>query len=357
MKKFIHILILSINLIHSSYSNAVFEEGQYAVYGKLLSYERYFDSNIYTKKPTIIVLHGGAFQRILGDKKYMRKLCLDFFHKGYQVFNIDYLQREFYLNPTLAYVESSESLQSFLEFLTKDHINLQVDTANLFLLGHSAGAITCLGYCNQDYSEINELQLNSIGIQALMKNKISIRGVISLAGGWTRLEDLANSNTPLFLIHSKEDLIIPYGSGIAFSEFGAAYNSLLDIPIQNIQEQSAYMGLSLGIQEHLQHSMEELTSQFKIPNIYGSEAIYNSLSDKLVQHSKLVTIPGTGHHLKSLYNPQVAEQIHTWIQINMKEEGFLDKILSKMNKKNLVKVSMGATLLLILLILLKKVLW
>ena len=78
---------------------------EYYADGKTLLYDRYYDTS-QVVQPLVVILHGGAFQKVFGEKEYMQLIATDIAEAGYQVFNINYLQDDIYITADDAYWQS-----------------------------------------------------------------------------------------------------------------------------------------------------------------------------------------------------------------------------------------------------------
>ncbi len=166
MKAILFFLLISTQLIFAQYCNI---EGRFAneayfnlneidtaeniIYGEAVDYlgvnqelkmDIYYprtDVDQLSKKPLVILIHGGGF--ISGDKDYMRNTCVVLAQRGYIAVTISY--RLGYPNQLLileAIYRAQQDAQAALRFLVEHKDDYEIDTNWIFIGGGSAGAIT-----------------------------------------------------------------------------------------------------------------------------------------------------------------------------------------------------------------------
>lgn len=86
-----------------------------------------------SKKPCIIVIHGGSWSG--GDDKQLPELNSYLANRGYQVASINYRLAPQYQNP-----KPVEDVKNAIQYLKTNAQKLQIDTNSFVLLGRSAGA-------------------------------------------------------------------------------------------------------------------------------------------------------------------------------------------------------------------------
>ena len=175
-----------------------------------------------TKRPLIVMAHGGAF--LFGNKQspLMTKLANDFAERGYVVASINYRLGTTLLG--LAAIERTiyravQDYRSATRFLIDNSNQYGIDTTSVFYIGHSAGAVTALTAATMDNSEV----FKSIDANFFREDlgnipfKTQTKGVVGLWGGITDLELINQSDSVnMLLFHGTDDDVIPYYSGVPF---------------------------------------------------------------------------------------------------------------------------------------------
>lgn len=114
------------------------------------------------QRPLIVFVHGGAW--LHGDKKDYRFVGEAFAKEGYDVAIINY-----HLAPEYIFPSSIDDLHLALNYLTQHQLKLKIQTEQIILMGHSAGAFNIMSalYHPQPYS---------------LKCRAKIRAIIGLSG-------------------------------------------------------------------------------------------------------------------------------------------------------------------------------
>jgi para-nitrobenzyl esterase len=191
-----------------------------------------------TNRPLIILMHGGNF---LGGSKAgsdVLQFSKDFAKMGYVVASIDY--RVGMTNFPLGTPDSVDAAGSVIRavhdgkaairYFKKDFVtngnHFRIDTANIFFMGVSAGAITALHMAYMDnmsefplYADTtNHYGLHG-GLEGLSGNQgysSSFRGVIDVCGAIGDTNWIAPGNMPAMLFHGDQDGTVPYGTAIIY---------------------------------------------------------------------------------------------------------------------------------------------
>jgi acetyl esterase/lipase len=226
-----------------------------------------------TKRPLILLLHGGAF--IMGDKgtATIQQLANDFAGKGYVVAAVNYRMG---FNPASksslersAY-RAAQDARAALRFLSYNASTYRIDPTWVFLGGSSAGAITALNAAfmkDEERPESSErniwrAQLDLGGLDESTNNiraDFTVRAVVNL---WGALSDTniidKNENIPVLSVHGDADKIVPYACSYPFCDLDT-----------------------------------NITSNI-VSKLYGSSLIDRRLRD-LGIHSELITLHHAGH--------------------------------------------------------------
>ncbi len=173
------------------------------------------------KRPLVIVTPGGAF--VQHEDFWMDDVGADLARAGYVVaINRYRLSKDIATKPAFlnALAKAFSDQKSAIRYFVKDAAQenrFRIDPENIFIGGHSGGAITSLyvAYLDADDSlpDLFEVMKKYGGIdgegEAL---PYSIRGVINLSGLVTNLEMIEHGGPPLISIHGDHDQVVAIGS-------------------------------------------------------------------------------------------------------------------------------------------------
>lgn len=224
-------------------------------------------SDTTTKRPLIVLAHGGGFTG--GDKSDFEELATYLARSGYVVTSIAYrlvedeeredeecdeeeddcnedddddecdededecdspvsndeLQRKM----RRAVIDAVFDMKAAVRFLRKDSESenkYRIDTANVFIGGYSAGAFTALHYGHLD----SEQEIRAIGGSEMVTYVIQngglegnsgnpdvsseVKGVLNFAGAVTEISIIDSKSAPvLYSIHGTDDEVVPFGTG------------------------------------------------------------------------------------------------------------------------------------------------
>jgi acetyl esterase/lipase len=237
-----------------------------------------------SRRPLILILHGGAF--ILGDKETetVRELAEDFARKGYVVASANY---RIGFNPASksslerAAYRAVQDARAALRFLSANAHKYRIDTNWVFLAGSSAGAITALNVAFMEESERPEstagnfwrAQVDLGGLDEssnIFSGSFTIRAVANL---WGAVNDTAiideYENIPVLSVHGNNDRIVPYGYNYPFLDLDTTITA-------NI-----------------------------VSKLYGSSSIHTRLNNLGIE-SRLITLENAGHEPQTepgMYGP------------------------------------------------------
>jgi acetyl esterase/lipase len=223
------------------------------------------------KRPLFLLIHGGAFLIGQRDTETIKQLAQRKAKEGWVVASIDY---RLGFNPA-----SSSSMQrsgykavqdarAALRYLVHYQDHFGIDTSEIFVGGTSAGSITALNLC---YMEEDEAFATVDGNAWLLQKDLgcldcstnnydegfTIRGVVNM---WGAVHDtkIIDEPVPLISFHGDEDRIVPFKSGIPFT------------------------------------NMDTSLTQYVLDPLYGSEPIHNKVL-ALGAYSELVPYEGKDH--------------------------------------------------------------
>lgn len=183
-----------------------------------------------TKRPLIILAHGGFFlggSYLASDVSY---LCNAFALRGYVCVSIEYrvgiglsghsIQYE-YAN---AAWRATQDFKAAVRFFRKDLASnnlYKIDEKFIYAGGVSAGAISALhvAFCDLPEEVATNLEIDTLangGIEGNTGNSgyaSKVRGVLSLSGAISDVRWMNNNkNVSLFLMHGSNDATVPYGT-------------------------------------------------------------------------------------------------------------------------------------------------
>ena len=184
------------------------------------------------KRPLVMLIHGGGF--IGGSRADFRQQAITIAQLGYVTATIDYrlCKRNNCLlltqNPLMlcnlnwasdfaqsAYVAMHDG-NAALKFLKQNSESYHIDTNNIIIGGHSAGALTAMLMGFTDQAEANTLG-NFSALWGSIDRQQGIKGVFSLSGAAfdTTFID-ADEDIPTFIVHGTCDPTVCYGTDAAF---------------------------------------------------------------------------------------------------------------------------------------------
>ena len=179
-------------------------------------------------RPLIIWVHGGSFLFGTSGDVDVTSLSNHFAKKGFVCASINYrlgMSKVDSANAILAVIRAVQDLKASIRYFRKDKATTntyKIDTANIYIGGSSAGAITALhtAYLNRDCQitpYCNASTLASMGGLAGNSGNAgystSVKGVISLCGALATYGLLEAGSPPLCSMHGTADKTVIYGRG------------------------------------------------------------------------------------------------------------------------------------------------
>ena len=183
-----------------------------------------------TKRPLIILAHGGSFVGGSKTDADMVALSQAFSKKGYVCASINYRLGFFpfdSVNAVRAVVRALQDMKASIRFFYKDKLTsdtYKIDTNNIFIGGSSAGAITALhaAYLNKSCEIVPYIGAASYtalgGIEGYSGNQCyssKIKGVISICGALGKYGWLEAGDVPFCTLHGTIDGTVKYSQGKA----------------------------------------------------------------------------------------------------------------------------------------------
>lgn len=192
-----------------------------------------------SKRPLVMLIHGGAF--FIGDKATLayQKWCAHFASLGYVCVSINYRMGFRMSSKAIertAY-QATQDAHAAMRYLVSKKDVYRIDTDYLFVGGASAGSITALNLAymrneNRPKSSYSSLLLEDLGDLETSGNKIynkfRIRAVANMWGAVNDLKMLENANIPIVSFHGDKDEVLPYGVGYPFMAIGDFQRVLFD---------------------------------------------------------------------------------------------------------------------------------
>jgi len=181
-------------------------------------------------RPLVITVFGGAF--VAGSRDYvdMEEYCTRLAQHGYAAASIDYrLISIWNLNSTSlirdAYM-AAQDVSSAIRFFKCHCAEYRIDTAQVFLLGNSAGSIALMCELfmdeNERPAETHEDpdlgSMHSSGFVEYAGFSPAVAGAIPHWGGVMDLNVIDKKEyVPMCMIHGTDDTTVPYDSGYCFN--------------------------------------------------------------------------------------------------------------------------------------------
>ncbi len=241
----------------------------------------YPDADPQTKRPLLLLVHGGGF--IAGDKadKLEVALAQHFARKGFVVASINYRMGFVFLpgaytNLERAMYRSVQDAQAALRYLSTRSEIFRIDPEQVYIGGNSAGGFISLMAAFMEQNEVwssargNLLKIQSdLGCLDCSTNNetgtYTIKGVINMWGALPDIEMLDPwEKIPMLLIHGDADKVVPYD---------------FDYPFTNVSQR---------------------LSSFFTQKVYGSLPVSRRATQFGIP-AQLLTFPGEGHepHINS----------------------------------------------------------
>ena len=181
-------------------------------------------------RPLVITVFGGAF--VAGGRDYadMQAYCTRLAKHGYAAASIDYRLLSFFNLSQKSLIRdaymAAQDVSSAIRFLKCHCAEYRIDTAQIFLLGNSAGSIAILCEIFMDESErpaetFEDPDLgpmHSSGFDEYADFSPAVAGAIPHWGGVISLDVLSEEEyVPLCMLHGTDDTTVPYDSGYCFN--------------------------------------------------------------------------------------------------------------------------------------------
>lgn len=194
-------------------------------------YEPYGDT--LSERPVMLLIHGGAYLKLLDQNSPDIVLMCDYFAKrGYVTVSIDYRQEANLLsilseeNMTKAVARALIDTRDAVDHLMRTYTNgnpYRIDTSRAFIGGVSAGAVSTLFITYLDSLQMLNPQQQQWIVEAtgpdadsILRNRFDLvkpKAAISISGALLDTSWVVNNNIDLLLVHGSLDNIVPYNYG------------------------------------------------------------------------------------------------------------------------------------------------
>jgi acetyl esterase/lipase len=185
------------------------------------------DADTFNFKPAIVCAHGGGFVAGSKDNQDMVAFCDSLARAGYVAITIQYRLGINLIDgksPIRAVYRAIQDGRTAIRFLRANASNFGIDTNNIYMIGSSAGAF--IGLHNVYINDTLEIPSQVQSYQWLFQNTPNIgplenglylnhsgdcNGLVSLWGGLYDVDAIdQNEDTPVLLVHGKNDIIVYY---------------------------------------------------------------------------------------------------------------------------------------------------
>lgn len=210
------------------------------------------DGDTTSKRPVIILAHGGSF--VFGNKSDMAPQCELLAKRGYVAASIQYRLFPIFLlgfpdsiGLMDAAVKAVGDMKSAVRFFRNDATTanqFRADTNHIFIGGYSAGAITALhaAYLDENDNIPSFIQSRIIANGGIKGNSgpankaysSEVHAVINMSGGLYRSAWINDGDLPVSSIHGTEDGTVYFTSGYAANTVYLEGSSLLHIRAQDV---------------------------------------------------------------------------------------------------------------------------
>ena len=180
------------------------------------------------KRPVLLFIHGGGFQNNSKTGGFSNMLCLSFAKRGYVTVSIDYRlgieNDKSNADYAAALYRAQQDGKAAIRYLRKNAALYNIDTAQIFITGSSAGSKTCLAIAYMDEAEvpatIDQAKWGSLeGSSGNEGYSSKVSGVINNWGAIIDYNWIKQGDAPLFNVAGTEDKTVPYDSSYEYHGF------------------------------------------------------------------------------------------------------------------------------------------
>ncbi len=182
-----------------------------------------------TKRPLVVLIHGGAF--FFGDKhdKEMVAQCTHWASLGYVAVSLNY-RMGFELSKASIQRCGYKAIQdahAAMRYLTHHADKYGIDKECMYIGGSSAGSITAMNmvYMSNDNRPKSTTKKRFQGKYGSLyesgndlKDEFKIKGLINMWGAVYELDEVSANPLPTISFHGTADQVVPYDKGLPFSQ-------------------------------------------------------------------------------------------------------------------------------------------
>lgn len=171
-----------------------------------------------SERPLAIVLFAGSFTSGSRNDAYVVQTCTTLVKKGFVAAAIDYrIGMSSSSEIAVAIYRAVQDCNQSIRFFRANKNTYKIDTANIELIGFSAGAVTAMHSVFWDQSEVPSAIptafLGNLNAGTSQSESHKVRAIYSAAGGIGDLTWLSPKQTDVYLFHNNTDPVVPYGTG------------------------------------------------------------------------------------------------------------------------------------------------
>lgn len=215
-----------------------------------------------TRRPLLLLFHGGSFVGGARTDAYMQNMCAYFATRGYVAASVGYrlgvnvanvagLQDEFIRAAIRATHDAKAAARFFRKSVVENNNPYGIDTSRIFAGGYSAGAITAihLAWLKNPALTSQQVQNNltvlNVGLEGMSGNPgyhSGVEAVVNLAGAALDTQIIQPGFVPAIHFHGTDDQTVPYARGpvraMGFNIMTVDGSSIVHQRLNNLQIQS-----------------------------------------------------------------------------------------------------------------------
>jgi acetyl esterase/lipase/lysophospholipase L1-like esterase len=179
------------------------------------------------KRPVVVFVHGGGFQN--GNRKLAlaQRFCLGFAQKGYVAVSISYRLGIEDDKTDKAYAEAmyraQQDARTAIRFLKHNASKWHLDTAQIFISGTSAGAMTSLAMAYMDAHEVPSMvdtqRWGTLEGTENLQHTSKVQAVMNLWGAMIDHKWINQGDAPLYNTSGTADKTVPFDSAYGYHGF------------------------------------------------------------------------------------------------------------------------------------------
>ncbi len=181
-----------------------------------------------SRRPMVVFIHGGGFRNGSRKTGMAKQICQAFTKRGYVTASISYRLGIAPTNTNADYAEAlyraQQDARTAIRFLKSNAVRFGIDTAQVFVSGTSAGAMTSLaaGYMNQEDIpvSVNTSRWGSLEGEGYEGFSSTVHGVMNLWGSMMDARWINEGDAPLYNTAGTADKTVPYDSSYSYHGLG-----------------------------------------------------------------------------------------------------------------------------------------